>query len=204
MCKNSIISVLYRHVTTNKEGSKQTRNVHNRAHGEEMFRTNYRYFFGDDTFPPSILRIRNQKPTLRSGPKFDFNLAYTGRTVVCAASTVFNIGIDVEAYREIDLLSLKPRFSANEWRIIESADLPSKCAIDFWVRKEAVLKACGLGLSIAPEIIDTTQLVATVKKAVYRLQQIDLCTDTCCWIAYRRMPGLVNKGEATNVIITHV
>lgn len=204
MYKKLIIKVLHRKTTAGKEGREQTRNVHNRAHGEEMFRTNYRYFFGDNTFPPSILRIRNQKPILKSGPKFDFNLAYTGGTVVCAASTAFNIGIDVEAYREIDVFSLKPRFSANEWRIIESADLPSKCAIDFWVRKEAVLKACGLGLSIAPETIDTTQLVATVKKAVYRLQQIDLCTDTCCWIAYRRMPGLVNKGEVTNVIITRV
>lgn len=204
MCKSLIISVLYKINATGKECNEQTRNVRNRAHGEEMFHTNYRYFFGSNSFPPSILRIRNQKPILKSGPKFDFNLAYTGGTVVCAASTVFNIGIDVEAYREIDVFSLKSRFSANEWRIIESADLPSRCAIDFWVRKEAVLKACGLGLSIAPETIDTTQLVATVQNSVYRLQQIDLCTDTCCWIAYRRMPGLVDKGEATNVVITRV
>lgn len=191
------ISVLYAYFLSQERSSK----VHNRARAKSLLRTGYQCFFGTNVVLPKIWRTNGQKPRMKTGPQVDFNTTYTDGTVVCAISTGYAVGIDAEIFRALNVFALQDRFSANEWRIIESSNSPSRQAIDFWVRKEAVLKACGLGLSAALETVDTSELSVAVAGKAYRLQRIGLNADVCCWLAYRPMEGSKHNGKDVEISI---
>ncbi len=89
-----------------------------------------------------------------------FNLSHASGLGIYAFTLNHSIGIDVENLRAIpNLEELAARFfSANEQESLRVAD-PSaltKLFLQYWVRKEAYLKALGLGLSISPEEVDVS------------------------------------------------
>lgn len=93
------------------------------------------------------------KPAAVSPKGFDFNLTHSGQWVAIGLSRSGAVGVDVEAdrpeafWREIAASFLSPR---------EIRDLPSAGTARYlrvWTAKEAALKACGAGFSIAPESI---------------------------------------------------
>ncbi len=80
----------------------------------------------------------------------DFSISHSGSMVWVAFNPNGKVGIDVEQIRETrDLLRLAAMFHPMEYAELQKrppAELPAafyRC----WVRKEAVLKACGEGLS---------------------------------------------------------
>jgi 4'-phosphopantetheinyl transferase len=87
------------------------------------------------------------KPLLRGGP--EFNLAHGGGVVLIGFARDQPVGVDVEplasgaAWRDI-VRRLHP---AERAAILGAAD-PAATFIRIWTRKEAVSKACGLGLSV--------------------------------------------------------
>lgn len=96
---------------------------------------------------------RNGKPAAVVPMGLDFNLTHSGRWVAVGLSAAGAVGVDVEAdrpeafWREIEASFLSPR---------ELRELPSEGKsryLQVWTAKEAALKACGAGFSIAPESI---------------------------------------------------
>ncbi|PWJ23315.1 4'-phosphopantetheinyl transferase [Branchiibius hedensis] len=83
---------------------------------------------------------RHGKPWLPAAPHVDFNLSHTAGLVVVAVSTVGSVGVDVElADQDLSRLRhliLHPAEEAADDELLR-----------YWVRKEAVLKASGVGLS---------------------------------------------------------
>ena len=96
-------------------------------------------------------------PPLRG--RMDFNLSNSGDVAVIATSPQANVGVDVETLRTVhDALGLSRHyFSTAEWRELSKVDpaLRDRAFLTCWTRKEAVLKATGLGLSIAPATVET-------------------------------------------------
>jgi 4'-phosphopantetheinyl transferase len=98
------------------------------------------------------------KPSLRDpGIDLSFNLTHTGRLAllaVCRGSDV-KVGIDAEMIRaDVEWEALSRRFFAPaEIEAILSVPLAQRCAAFFacWTRKEALVKAMGLGLSMPLE-----------------------------------------------------
>ncbi|SOC35910.1 4'-phosphopantetheinyl transferase superfamily protein [Rhizobium subbaraonis] len=95
----------------------------------------------------------NGKPATVVPMGLDFNLTHSGRWVAIGLSRSGAVGVDVEAdrpeafWREIAASFLSP---------MEMRDLPSAGTSRYlrvWTAKEAALKACGAGFSIAPESI---------------------------------------------------
>jgi 4'-phosphopantetheinyl transferase len=100
------------------------------------------------------------KPALVDGNGPYFNLTHSGALAVVGLSSDREMGVDVEQLREMsDLESMAARF----FTPAEQADLRrfppaarGRAFLDGWTRKEAVMKALGLGVSQPPESIDVS------------------------------------------------
>lgn len=106
-----------------------------------------------------IRRNQSGKPDLLPARGETFSLSHSGLMGVIAITEHRDIGIDVEPLsRAVDYAGLRQRvLGPNEQREIDRlrtrADQHA-AYVRSWVRKEAVLKASGHGLSHSPRIID--------------------------------------------------
>ncbi|HWH34646.1 MAG TPA: 4'-phosphopantetheinyl transferase superfamily protein [Acidimicrobiales bacterium] len=99
------------------------------------------------------------KPELRPAADIHFNLSHSGKVVVLAVSRRV-VGVDVEQLRPgLDHHALAERFfSLRERRQLARVAPPARRAAFFatWTRKEAVLKAWGVGLSLPLDSFDVS------------------------------------------------
>ena len=165
---------------------------------------------------PEEIRFRYDKggkPRLASPastPEVHFNLSHSGALMVLGVTHVGPIGVDVEQLQELpDRDGLMARFfSAAEQRAIR--ELPrshrTEAFYSCWTRKEAYLKALGLGLSgsldafdvsVAPESARVLAVRGHVEKArgwsMFDLQArsgyagaLAIKTETACKVVSRR------------------
>ena len=84
-----------------------------------------------------------------------FNLSHSGGVAFVAVGGGAAVGVDVEQARsDVDLHGLaRSVFSKEERTVLHACDPALQRALFYraWVCKEALLKACGAGLSIAPD-----------------------------------------------------
>jgi phosphopantetheinyl transferase len=76
----------------------------------------------------------------------DYNVTHTGGTVAVGVVEGERIGLDLERRRPLARDRWRRAFSRSEWAAIEADDDPSTALLRLWTRKEALLKAIGLGL----------------------------------------------------------
>lgn len=107
-----------------------------------------------------------------------FNLSHSNRSepplAALAISPAYEVGIDLEAKREIDLAICR-KFPEVEQRQIEDAEKNGKGAEAFlriWTCKEAVLKACGLGLSGGLDAV-AIDLASEPPRAIWMSQRVE-------------------------------
>jgi 4'-phosphopantetheinyl transferase len=85
------------------------------------------------------------------------SIAHAGDRVVVAVTSLGPVGVDVEPagaadFDRFDAVALTATERAQLRKL--PADQQAAAATSWWVRKEAVLKATGLGMSVAPEDIE--------------------------------------------------
>lgn len=92
------------------------------------------------------------KPALVDGSALAFNLAHSEGLGLCAVSPSRPLGIDVEAERAtVEFEMLWPRITSSAERDLWPFLVPAqqqRVFFQLWTRKEAVIKALGLGLSL--------------------------------------------------------
>lgn len=110
--------------------------------------------------PPADLRFDygpQGKPSLRGGPAF--NLSHAGHWAALAvAEAQVDLGIDIEAHRQVERAVAERFFSASEVAAL-SGLTGAAWELGFfriWTRKEAVIKALGSGLSLPLDSFDVT------------------------------------------------
>jgi 4'-phosphopantetheinyl transferase len=84
------------------------------------------------------------KPFLTKGP--NFNISQSDNLVVVAFSS-HPVGIDVESTKPLDLQSLTSYFHCQEQDFIRVAADQTSAFFRIWTRKEALLKAIGIGIT---------------------------------------------------------
>ncbi len=98
------------------------------------------------------------KPGLVDDSALTFNLSHTRTFALFGFSRQGLVGVDVEHVRSsVDILSLAKRFfTTSESTLIANANAHDRLRYFFtaWVRKEAVVKAVGRGLSIPLSAVD--------------------------------------------------
>lgn len=88
------------------------------------------------------------KPALAQGG-LEFNLSHSGERALVALSDEKPVGVDIEQFREIrNLRAMAERIlSPEELEAFGRSVDPTTFVLDHWTRKEAVLKACGDGIT---------------------------------------------------------
>ena len=100
--------------------------------------------------PADLVFSKNSygKPSIVDMPAFHFNLSHSDTHAVLAVAREREVGVDMELLsREIDVVALAKRFfSPTEARELAKSDNSRQDFFQVWARKEAVIKAFGLGL----------------------------------------------------------
>jgi 4'-phosphopantetheinyl transferase len=101
------------------------------------------------------------KPSLvDAGPALHFNLSHSHGLALVAVTCVGEVGVDVEQVRPLaDMLPLAERyFAPAEVQILLAlpAELQREAFFNAWTRKEAFLKAVGVGLSYGLDRVELT------------------------------------------------
>ena len=115
-----------------------------------------------------LQRYLHQKPEIQTGPHgkpfisnatLQFNISHTHGYALMAVLRNQPIGIDVEyTGRKIDdyLAIAKRFFTANEYHAITLSSNPRAAFFRCWTRKEAFIKATGMGLSFGLQNVEVS------------------------------------------------
>ena len=107
--------------------------------------------------PPEDIAIRRDPGGKPYTSGIHFNLSHSGARALLAVSTI-PLGIDIEKRIEERRFGVSRRVLSptelGEWLLLPDAAAQASALTRAWVRKEAVLKALGSGLRVAPSRVD--------------------------------------------------
>ncbi len=139
---------------------------------------------------PELARGEHGKPFAPEWPDLHFNLSHSGRHVLLAFARGQPLGVDIESRnRRVSHVAIAQRFFApDEAQAIAAlaADRRGDAFRHLWTRKEAVLKALGVGLSFG---LDRVEFEVRSDGAVGALRQLrDVAGRLDDWIVQRLAP----------------
>lgn len=136
-------------------------------------------------FHPNELKFNsNSKPYLEAA-NLEFNISHSGNIVVCAISDQFEIGIDIEILKDIDIADFKGQMTENEWnKVIYAKDVTSSF-FDYWTQKEAVLKAHGSGIIDFLQSFEIIDKGTTLNKSYFFIEEIPVDDRYKCHLAFK-------------------
>jgi 4'-phosphopantetheinyl transferase len=132
-------------------GFHQERDRLMRSAAWRMMRLVLSRYLGVDSQHVCIDRSAEGRPYLKPEAELDFNLSHTADAALLAVSRRRRVGIDIETCAnasKFDRDLIGGAFSVEEQRILEKVSNAERpiWALQWWTRKEAVLKAIGIGL----------------------------------------------------------
>lgn len=143
------------------------------------------------------------KPSLAQtvvGSELTFNLSHTNRVGLLAIAAGLAIGVDIEEVRPVECGTVERYFSTQE-----QSSLGTLAGADWlegfyncWTRKEAILKAEGLGLNVRLDAFDVS-LSPSVKATVLGVRPTAGFTSNWHLVELRPALGFVGA-LATNVV----
>ena len=147
--------------------------------------------------PPRELQLAVQehgKPCLTaSTPRLDFNLSHSGSLLLLAVAANRDVGIDLEQIRHDTPFPEMARLAFSPQEQHELFDLPEhrqrNAFYRCWTRKEAFLKACGLGFNLpshrfAVSLLDNpAPMTAPDNRSHWLLQDISVPDGYCAALA---------------------
>jgi 4'-phosphopantetheinyl transferase len=134
------------------------------------------------------------KPLLSNRPHITFNLSHSEDLALLAVGYHHPLGVDLEYFSERDYLGIaKHIFSIREIDTLQqlSPNLLPMGFFNLWAKKEALIKACGIGLSYPTEQFDlpvlysdNTELIDPVFKQSWKISAFMpevLCSAALCF-----------------------
>ena len=137
-------------------------------------------------------RDSNYKPFI-AGWKF-FNIAHSGEIAACTCSTS-EVGLDVEKKILISFSEITSQFCLEEKDYIFGSDNIVDRFYEIWVKKEAVLKAAGLGIVNGLQEICCLQEQVIFKNKIWYFRKLNLgegYTAFLCTPEYDVLPTVIN------------
>lgn len=117
------------------------------------------------------------------GEEVYFNISHSGEIVVCAVTTICDIGIDIELQRDIQIEDFQPQMTEGEWMKISTSFNKMDSFYNYWTQKEAVIKGCGKGLSVPLKSFEISQNSTIINNEKFFLKEIKLDGKYKCHIA---------------------
>lgn len=143
-----------------------------------------KYYQAKNTILDNLCYTTNGRPFLVE-PKLDFNISHAGRYVICVISRKAAVGVDVEEIRPVNTVEYREHFSEGEFSNIQFSEDSGLTFFNYWVKKEAVAKAAGTGLSMPIQQINFDQQEGEIEFLARKwyLHEIFLDKGHCCWLA---------------------
>jgi phosphopantetheinyl transferase len=143
-----------------------------------------RHYLGDDQ--GVIFRDADGKPGLAGDDRLRFNLSHCAGVSVCAVGAGMEVGVDCEAIAQHGDLTdvVATTFCNNEQALLARAGAATFTPLFYalWTRKEAVVKAIGLGIALPLAEIDVSQAPFALAS------QVAVPSHGDCWVASLRAP----------------
>lgn len=148
-------------------------------------------YLGVDPGEVEIGRSERGKPRLtRDGTGLRFSLSRSGELALCAVAWDREVGVDVERLRPIaDALEIAEHFfSERERQALRRRDDERRQRAFFrvWTRKEAWLKACGVGLTLP---LDRVEVSVEEDEPARLLSVPDDSSPASCWSLHELAPS---------------
>lgn len=104
--------------------------------------------------------------------RFTFNISHSHNYILCAISCEEkqNLGVDVEKIKPVQFSDFQNIWAANERRKIVNTET----FFDYWTRKEAIVKAVGMGMYYPLNKIDVSRPQVRCKGGTLFLRKINL------------------------------
>ena len=113
----------------------------------------------------------------------DFNISHADAYVVAAASQSHQIGIDIEPIKPINPDEFKAFFSDRELASIRQAPDPDYSFFTHWTKKEALIKADGMGMSLPVQEIIIAGNTARINNQQWFLRKLDIAEGYLAYLA---------------------
>jgi 4'-phosphopantetheinyl transferase len=126
------------------------------------------------------------RPSMQTGPGYDFSLSHSGNFVACVVGRQGRVGVDVELLREIRSSDFAEVFAESAWKRLEQQGDSREAFFREWTQLEAVLKADGRGMSVVPGAVECDGRRAYLSGELHQcwfLHEVVLDSDYSCHIA---------------------
>ncbi len=122
------------------------------------------------------------KPYLKNGPCF--SISHSGKFVIVAFCEQFEIGIDIEEIKEIDIKAVSSYLHIEEIKYLNNNNYKMELFYNIWTRKEAFLKANGSGIVSGIDKISVLD-DKIYQKYKWNIKQLDIHPRYKCAICSR-------------------
>jgi len=127
--------------------------------------------------------LQSGKPVFQGQPLF-FNVSHSGNLVGVAISRAGVLGLDIEQFRRFEKVETSfSFFSEVEQAAILAAKNPQRKLIEFWSKKEALVKAVGGRMFDMAALTDVRDTKTTWKNDTFFFYQIQHEFDGFIWVA---------------------
>ncbi|WP_324024116.1 4'-phosphopantetheinyl transferase superfamily protein [Maribacter sp. BPC-D8] len=138
---------------------------------------------------------KDKKPFLENS-SIQFNISHANDVIVCAITSVGDIGVDVEKINAIPIEDFKDQFSPSEYKTILGAPKVLEQFYTYWTQKEAVVKSNGSGLHIPLQSFEISNQSTFIADQPYYLNEISIDVDYKCHIATQ---SLIHEEDVTTI-----
>lgn len=130
-----------------------------------------------------ITFLKSGKPVFQ-GQSIFFNISHSGNLVGVVISTLGVVGLDIEQFRRFEKVETAfSFFSQVEQEVIIAAANPQRKLIEFWSKKEALVKAVGGRMFDMASLTDVRFSKTSWKKNIYFFYQVQHDFDGFIWVA---------------------
>ena len=113
----------------------------------------------------------------------DFNISHSGKFIICAASKLGRLGIDIELMKPIAFEEFVSHFSKAEMSQMLDGANGLQVFYSLWTKKEALIKANGKGLSIPLSEVNIENNMAEVEGESWFLHEVKIHPEYSCHLA---------------------
>lgn len=111
-----------------------------------------------------------------------FNISHSAEMVVFCHSSD-GVGIDIEKKKDLKFDEIVDFFHPEEIKYIETAENQCNSFYEVWVKKEAILKAAGIGIINGMNSFSCLADVVNIQQLNWYLHHVNLQTDYTCYIS---------------------
>ena len=123
-------------------------------------------------------------PRCKSEFKFWVSIAHSGNFVAASASALGPIGIDLESFYSWDESIEDLVLTVQEKKYVDAANDRARVGTRFWVRKEALGKALGIGIDDSVLSSSTENISTTAEGKTFFLRDLDAPDDYCAALSF--------------------